>query len=72
VSAGGDIVKDSNDRFTQKLFVADDKTLNVLRRVDKNIPLSDDPLDPNAGTVNFDSVGGPDYRRVAVFTSDLQ
>ncbi len=71
-SVGTDIVKDSNERFTQKLSPTNDDTLTVIIRVFKDFPLTTDPLDPTAvpsstrtGTTAFE------FKRVKPVPSDI-
>jgi hypothetical protein len=71
-STGTDIAKDSNERFTQKLSVINDDTLQVIIRVFKDFPLTTDPLDPAAvpsstrtGTTPFQ------FKRVKPVPSDI-
>ena len=66
---GGDIVKDSYDRFTQQLSVVDDDTLQTLARVSTNILLTDDPLSAT-GTASVSTVEVP-YKRIKPVVSDL-
>jgi len=71
-STGTDEVKDSNERFTQKLSVVDDDTLQVITRVFKDFPLSTDPLDP-AAVPSSTRIGSTvfQFKRVKPVPSDI-
>jgi hypothetical protein len=70
VSTGNDIQKFQNERFTQKLSVIDDKTLQTVARVQRHFNLTDDPLGPNAVTIT-PLIGQFQYKRVKAFRADV-
>lgn len=69
-SVGNDIVKSQNTRFTQKISVIDDKTLQTVARVQRFFLLTDDPLGSNVvGTTTFTDQF--QYKRIKPFKNDV-
>jgi hypothetical protein len=68
---GGDIKIDHYKRGTQKFSVLNGNTLETIRRVFRNFLLTDDPLDPNGGTIILDSTVVFQYKRVKPLLSDV-
>ena len=72
---GGNVsaeVLDSFDRITSKFSVINHNSLTRIRRVEETIALTDDPSDPNVGTVLSDtSIAVPGWKRVIPLPSKV-
>ena len=69
-ASGPDLVKDGNQRLTQKLSIVDDDTLQTLVRVFSDLPLTEDPLGSNVTNTSVSTVQVP-YKRIKPILSDL-
>ena len=77
-STGGDIHISQNTRFTQKLTVVNNDTLQPTDRITTDTALSDDPLGPgvvqpfpSSCTASVNSCDPSSYRRVKPLITDI-
>jgi len=70
-NGAGDIVKANYDKFSQKLTIQDDNTLQVVLRISRTYALTDDPLTGTPLTKNVSTNTTSPYRRVTATADDV-